>query len=200
MTMSVGELSAREEIRQTVYRYFRAVDRLDLELSRSTYWHNAVFNGGPTDLPLAEVVPQMFAEMSDLLTSNHYIMNIAIDVQGSSAVTEAYAIAYHVVRRGTQPQKVMLGDLIPTETQVGFADRHEFIMGLRYLILFEERNREWRVGVLKIIVDWSKVTPYSGLSQGGIHDLLTLRGSRDRSDPSYDCCRMPSLRPEASPE
>jgi hypothetical protein len=38
---------------------------------------------------------------------------------------------------------------------------------------------------LRIIIDWSQVQPYSGISTGSVYEMLRLRGSKDATDPSY---------------
>ena len=38
MTITVAELSDREEIRQVMHKFFRATDRRDKELARSVFW------------------------------------------------------------------------------------------------------------------------------------------------------------------
>jgi hypothetical protein len=58
-------------------------------------------------------------------------------------------------------------------------------MGVRYSVRMEQRAGVWKIGVMKLIVDWSRVTPFSGLNDGGVMDSLRLRGTRDSNDPSY---------------
>ena len=45
MTMSMELLSAHEEIRQAIFRHFRALDRLDTELDRTAFWDDGIYDG-----------------------------------------------------------------------------------------------------------------------------------------------------------
>jgi len=46
MTITVAELSDREEIRQVMYKFFRATDRRDKELARSVFWEDGHCESG----------------------------------------------------------------------------------------------------------------------------------------------------------
>ena len=62
MAMSLEELSDREEIRQVIYRWFRGLDRLDLDLLYASFWEDGEFEGGPNSGTSLEFIPAMFGE------------------------------------------------------------------------------------------------------------------------------------------
>lgn len=183
MTMTLEKLCAHEEIRQAIYRHFRAADRLDPELDRTAFWDDGVFEGGPFEGPAMEHMPQLFSETIRNLfsTTMHSMLNMIIDVKNGEAFVEIYATPYHVVPPESLEAtfgKAKLAELDPTQS-------HELIMGTRYIVRMEQRDGLWKIAVMKLIIDWNKVTPYTGFAEGGVMDFLQLRGTRDRSDPSY---------------
>lgn len=185
--MTLEELSAREEIRQVIYRHFRAGDRIDAELDRTACWDDAVFIGGPVDLPMGEAIPLIYEEMMRkyFRVTNHYMMNMSMEVNGGEASGEVYAIAYHILPTEREPLEAVLG-AAKLAALGDMADRPlELWIGIRYATTLSRRGDEWRIAAMRLIVDWSKVEPYTGIETGGFLSYLTLRGARDRTDPSY---------------
>lgn len=181
--MGRDDLSAHEEIRQAIYRHFRAVDRLDAALERSAFWEDGHFDGGPFDGRLDQYMPQMLNETLKALFSvtMHCTMNMLIDLKGEHAFVEVYAVPYHVVP--PEALEAVFGPAKLAELDAGKS--YELVMGVRYSVRMERRGGLWKIAVMKLVVDWTRVTPYSGFDQGGVMDILRLRGTRDCNDPSY---------------
>jgi len=181
--VTVDQLIAHEEIRQAIYRHFRAGDRMDAELVRTAMWDDGVFEGGPFEGPAGEHMAQMYSEtMAPMFAATmHYMMNMLIDVRGDDAFVEMYGMPYHVV----PPEGLVKAFGATRAAQLDRTRAHELWMGIRYSVRMERRQDVWKIAVLKLIVDWSKVAPYTGLTEGGVYDILSLRGTRDRTDPSY---------------
>src|SRR4051812_35769249 len=86
-----AEFADREAIRDCMYRYCRAVDRLDADLLRSVYWpdavdhHHADFKGS-----VDEFIAWAFPMMKNMDQSIHIIGNILIRLDGATAKVESY--------------------------------------------------------------------------------------------------------------
>ena len=195
MTMTLAQLSAHEEIRQTIYRHFRAGDRLDADLDREACWDDAVFIGGPLDLPMSEAISLIYDNMLEryFTVTDHYMANIIIDLHGDTAAAEVYAIAYHVLPTDPEALAAVLGKAKLEELGDAARQTHELSLGIRYAMQLEQRGELWKIAAQKLIIDWSKLAPYTGID-GGVYDFLTLRGTRDRNDPSYEW--LSSSRPK----
>lgn len=182
MAMTLDELSAREEMRQAIYRHFRAADRLDAELDRTAFWDDGIFEGGPFEGPVIEQMPALFGEtLREFFTvTMHYMMNMVIEVRGDEGFAEVYAIAFHVV----PPQSLEICFGPDKAAELDRDQSHELYMGTRYSVKFEQRDGAWKIALMKLLIDWNRVVPYSGFD-GGVMNMLSLRGARDRSDPSY---------------
>ena len=191
MVMSLEELSAREEIRQVIYRHFRAGDRIDADMDRTACWDDAMFIGGPVDVPMSEAIPLIYDTMmrTYFKVTNHYMTNIIIEVDGETAAAEVYAVAYHVLPTDREALTAVLGKARLDALGDAAEQTHELTLGIRYSMRLEQRGEVWKIAAQKLIMDWSKLAPYTGIEGGGVYDFLTLRGTRDRTDPSYEWLR-----------
>jgi hypothetical protein len=189
MTMTLEELSDREEIRQVIYRWFRGADRLDEKLLRSAFWEDGEFEGGPNSGPARDFIPPMFLADGRLRrnfeVTNHYMLNMIIEWHGDHAITETYGIAYHRIAPNRAAIEAVIGEAKFAELGGDASRSWEFVIGIRYLDRLEKREGAWKIARKKLIVDWNQVTPYSGISEGGVYGYLHLRGARDGTDESY---------------
>lgn len=156
-------LLARQEIADVLYRYCRALGRMDRPLA-DTVWHP----GGTADYGPgfrgtgAEFLDVVWAYHDRLESHSHLVSNVLVDVdhQAGTATSEAYVS----VRLCGYPD--------------GGSAHHIWHRG-RYLDRFTRENGTWGirhrvyVGDLSLELD-APHRPASG-----------PRGTRDRSDPSY---------------
>src|ERR1035437_7390936 len=119
MTMSIEELSAREEIRDVLVRYTRRIDRFDLDLVRSCYHPDAHDDHGAYRGNVEGFLTWVVKALSFFESTMHFIANQIIDVNGDRARAESYCIAFH--RRGAQADEPAY-DLI---TALRYVDRLE---------------------------------------------------------------------------
>lgn len=149
-------------IRRVLYLYCRAVDRADGELMRAVYHDDAIDDHGSFRLPVEEAVERILESTRRSKASQHNLTNIIVDIDGSSARSEAYA----------QCQLV---------DEVDGGERLR-MLGLRYLDRLERRAGEWRILERRVVHDWSVCLPV--LEPWGRASFLP-QGSRDGSDPVY---------------
>ncbi|MBW3141577.1 nuclear transport factor 2 family protein [Ferrimonas balearica] len=161
----------KQALTELMYRFARALDRVDGELMKSTYWPDAVeehqdpifpelfyYNGNAHDF----VDPAM-AGFKALKATQHRISNPLIEVDGDEARAECYVWAYHV------------------HEEEG-VDR-EGILGGRHHFRFQRREGEWRILHRSTVFDWNQNQPASAIWAESFSDKY--RGQRDRSDDSY---------------
>jgi ketosteroid isomerase-like protein len=179
--MDLHELTSRHEIEQVILRLARATDRRDSEAIRACYHADAfddhgAFQGGPAEF--AAWVSQVLAMFA---ATQHFLAPPRIEVDGDVAHCETYCTAHHVT---------------PPSDPEGERDS---VMGLRYVDRFERRlptppasgdaspagqsrRPEWRIARRTCVWDYTYIVP------AGVKWPLGpefLRGSPDRSDPSY---------------
>jgi len=166
MSDVLQEIADKQEITEALYRYCRGIDRMDADLTRST-WHadgtadygSTIFEG--TGAGFVEWVWGVHAAMA---RHSHQITNILIEVDGDHAVSEAYV----TVALRTKP-----GSATPVEIEARG----------RYLDRWSRRAGRWAIDHRQFVADLARthaadpLEPDEGLSR------------RDRSDPSYEILR-----------
>lgn len=138
------ELADREAIRDCLYRYCRAIDRMDAELLMSVYWEDAKDEHGnfiahsPQEV-ISETFPIIKKKMD---RTTHSIQNILITIDGDIAYTESYVQAVH-----------RLWDVQQTP--------YDRISCSRFVDRMERRNDEWRIKHRIVVRDWFREFPDS---------------------------------------
>ena len=151
----------RDAIRETLYRYCRGVDRMDLALTRSC-WHadgSADYRGmftGDADA-LLDWMWKMHATME---THSHQLTNQLIDVAGDRAASETYVTVVLRSKAGKRPA------------------RDIFSRG-RYVDRWSRRDGRWAIDHRIYLNDWMTFVPVP-------EDTTSpITGRRDADDASY---------------
>ena len=91
------ELADREAIRDCLFRYARAVDRLDENLLRTAYWPDAIDTHLEFSGNVEEFIAWAFPKMRAMDQTLHIIGNILIRLDGTTAAVESYFYGIHRV-------------------------------------------------------------------------------------------------------
>lgn len=85
------DIEAKLAITEVLYRYCRALDRMDRDLM-DTVWHpDATADYGPTFQGSASgLLDVMWANHAKLLGHSHQVTNVLIEIDGDRAASEAY--------------------------------------------------------------------------------------------------------------
>jgi SnoaL-like domain len=153
-------MTDREAITDLIYRYCRAMDRIDPELGYSI-WHPDgtadyganVFQGSGRDF-----VDHVCAQHRGTLNHSHQVTNIIIALEGDRASSESYC---------TATLRIMRGDVLM-----------QISVWNRYIDTWSKRDGRWGIDARLAVIDFDEIRPVTAMSQ-------TSRGSRDRNDPSY---------------
>jgi SnoaL-like domain len=154
-------LVAENAIQRVVLTYCRGVDRMDLELIRSVFHHDAIDDhsarySGP-GVGFADYLARSLPAQNFISTS-HQITNSLISVESEDrASAETYFMVAHA--NGT--------DIL-------------WMLG-RYLDVFERREGEWKILHRRVVHDMNYLTP----ATEAFSPSDFLQGQQDRSDPSY---------------
>ena len=138
---SSGELPAalarlldKEQIREQIYRYCRAVDRGDKELMRQVYHPDATDSHGVFEGPASEFVELDIDDvMPGLKLTTHFVGNILIELAGDAAKVESYVVAFHRV------------ELVEESC--------DLVVWGRYLDRFERRHGAWKIAHRRCVFD-----------------------------------------------
>lgn len=138
--MTLQQLQDERDIRRIIYRYCRAVDRSDFALLRSCYHPDAFDDHGVYKGGVDGLLDYIRGESGKFLHTMHFIGNVLIDIDGDTADTEAYTLAFH--RMPASPTKPL----------------RDLVVGLRYLDRFERRTGRWAIARRVCVFAWSQRT------------------------------------------
>jgi hypothetical protein len=167
-TVDLEQLVAQQEIRDVLIRYTRGIDRMDVELVRSTYHPDAHDDHGAYQGGVEGFLAWFRDALSYFDATMHFIGNQLVELDPADADVahaESYCVAYHRRRaRAGEPG-------------------HDLVTALRYVDRMERRDGEWRIADRRCVFDWTRRDPIVGEWEQGPE---VLQGRRDRTDPVYD--------------
>ncbi len=160
MTDSLAELADKQAIRDLIYTYCRAVDRLDVPLGHSI-WHEdgqADYGKDFYQGPGKGVIDKIIASHDGLNSHSHQVTNILIDLDSDRAGSESYVSG--TMRLEREGQQMQIG------------------VWARYLDAWEKRDGRWGLIKRMVVYDHEEIRPVTPMGQ-------EIRSTRDASDPSY---------------
>jgi hypothetical protein len=159
----------KEDIRDLIATYGRAVDRLDAELLSSLFHPDAEIDYGPDVFvgTTVDYVPAIMLMSASFRRSQHLMGHSLIRIDGDQARAETYGSIVQMIVRDDQPV--------------------EFATGSRYLDRFERRNGVWRISKRKVVVDWLRML----VEDESLFSILRgpSIGAHGDADPSADFFR-----------
>jgi hypothetical protein len=131
----ISAMVDRDEIRQVIYRYCRGIDRRRYDLVRDCYHPDATDDHGEYRGDVDGFIDYVARTMTIWESTNHFVGNILIDLDGDRARVESYAIAFHhMAARADKPVR-------------------ELIARIRYVDDFERRDGRWRIAARLSLID-----------------------------------------------
>jgi hypothetical protein len=158
-------LSAKQSITEVIYRYCRALDRMDRDLAL-TIWHaDGTADYGPTMYQGtgAGFVDWVWPAHESMLGHSHQIGNVLIEVDGDRAGSESYVTA--TLWGAFEP------DVLTTIVSRG-----------RYVDTWSRRDGVWAIDHRRFAEDLTVTTAVPG---GAPPAPEASPARRDRADPSY---------------
>ncbi|PSV48657.1 nuclear transport factor 2 family protein [Photobacterium indicum] len=172
MQQQLQQLLDKQEMTEIMYKFARALDRVDGKLMKSTYWEDAIEEHQDPIFPdlffyndnaHAFVEPAMEGFRA-LKTTQHRISNPLIEIDGDTATAECYVWAYHVHEENGVDKEGILGG------------RHHF--------RFERRDGVWKIKHRSTVFDWNQNQDATAIWAESYSDKY--RGKRDKNDDSYN--------------
>jgi hypothetical protein len=161
------QLLDKQAIYEVLVRYCRGADRCDEELIRSAYHNDSYDDRGywrGNGHDFAPFLVQRLAAANSATT--HSITNVAIELDGTTAWSEAQVVAT-LFRKDTSPPQ---------------AD----VMGARYHDKLSKRAGVWRIAKRTVVLDWHKTEVWVNADSDTAMPLDDFkRGARYPDDPVY---------------
>jgi len=160
-------LLAERDIRTSMGRYCRGVDRADAEILASAYWPDAFDDHVAWQGKASDLVPWLVGAMHGFNVSFHMIGQSNIVFRSpTEAEVETYFINYLSPKRAAQGSSDIF--------QCG-----------RYLDLFTRRDREWRIAHRNVVTDAMRDIGPAPDPTKPLSGAVWPRGSLGPDDPSY---------------
>ncbi|MGE0669122.1 MAG: nuclear transport factor 2 family protein [Sphingomonadales bacterium] len=175
----VRQVADRQEITTVVHRYCRALDRRDRALLESVFHPDSTHEMGGYVGPSAQFCQFAFDVLSELETTQHFLGNVQIELDGDTAYVESYFQAYHRVAA----DQAATGSF---EAHTPGVDEDVFICG-RYIDRFERRGGVWKVAHRTGVQDWCRWEAAD--ARGWPANARGPVGTRDRTDRLYTAGR-----------
>jgi hypothetical protein len=159
-TDTLRAVADRLAITDQIYRYCRAMDRIDHELGYSI-WHEDGTADYGADVFVGTgrgFIDHVCLQHARVATHSHQVTNIIIEVEGDTAASEAYVTARLRVERD--------GKLFQIEVLSRYLDR------------WSKRAERWAIDHRVTVMDMDEIREVTPMKQQD-------RGRRDPSDPSY---------------
>ena len=154
------------EIQQVLARYVRAIDRCDEALLRSVFHPDAIDDHLGLSMSVDELCPKFIELIKSIGPCAHYLTFPLVKLDGDTAHSECYGIAFHRLER----------DGITFDN----------FLGARVLDRFERRNGEWKVAYRRVVYDWNRDVPVAETwGRGAFGDLIRAEGRNDSLDPLH---------------
>jgi hypothetical protein len=160
----IEELLAKQAITEVLYRYCRAIDRMDADLARSCWHADGTADYG--DLYAgsgAGFVEWVWPVHRDgFVAHSHQMSNLLIEVRGERAASEGYV----TVALRPRPGEGKAVDIVGRG---------------RYLDRWSKREGVWAIDHRRHVVDVRSIAP-----AGAATELPANHGRRGLDDPSYE--------------
>jgi hypothetical protein len=153
-------MTDREAITDQLYRYCRAMDRIDHELGYSIWHEDGTADYGPDIFQGTGrgFVDHVCKQHAQTLGHSHQLTNIIIEIDNDKAASESSVIATLRIMRGDKLMQIMVWS--------------------RYVDSWSKRDGRWAIDHRIAINDFDEIREVVPMR-------AATRGSRDRNDPSY---------------
>ena len=161
---TIDQLSARQDILDCSHRFCRGINRLDRDILRSAFHPDAaddhgIFRGG-----VEELLDWIKSLYTNLRTTQHYVTNQTVELDGDVAHAEQYWFVTNVTHDSTTMM----------------------LRGGRYVDRFEKRDGRWAIAERACLSEWnigSELIPMGPEAAAAFAEVGTI--ARDRTDLSY---------------
>jgi ketosteroid isomerase-like protein len=153
-------LADKQAITEQLYRYCRAVDRLDPPLGHGVFHEDATVDYGPSGFKGSgrAAIDWICEAHLKLQAHSHQVTNVLIELDGDRAASEAYVTATLRGSREGQPFQMQVWS--------------------RYCDVWSRRDGQWRIDHRDTVTDFDTVADVRPLYE---HEWTR----RDAQDPSY---------------
>jgi len=155
---SPERLADRAQIQDMMYRWCRAIDRLDLDAVRDVFHPGAIDSHGIYNGEVEGLINWLRDRHQTITFSMHSISNMLIEFAGpDTAIVESYCTATQRYPAEAKAALAQLSGGVEGKPGVGI----DVIAICRYVDRFERRKGEWKVAARTVVFDSTMMYEYS---------------------------------------
>jgi hypothetical protein len=170
--MSNRYIADRMAISDQIYRYCRAVDRLDVAVGHRVFHADSYADFGVYQGSGRGWIDFICQEHLKFLHHSHQVTNVIIETDGDRGGSESYVTA---TLRSAEGSKLL---------------QRQF--WARYVDVWSRRDDLWAIDRRECVIDFASICDVTSLEVGD-------RSRRDADDPSYAVLRSAAARPVTNP-
>jgi hypothetical protein len=175
---SPERIADRLEIQDVMYRWCRAIDRLDYDEIRAVFHADATDTHGIYNGNIEGLISWIRERHRTITFSMHQVSNMLIEFATPEvAMSEAYL---RTIQRYPAEAAAALKQLANGYEPVGASDLWTCS---RYIDRFERRDGAWKIAQRVLAQEWKVITPVPSPAPG--HVPGSVVGRRDAEDPFY---------------
>ena len=133
---AVRELLDRAAIHEVLLRYARGVDRRDFALVASCFMPGAAYDGALAQSTIENALAALPERMARYHSTMHFLGNQLVELNGDTAHSETYAVAYHRLTAGGVSQLR--------------------VVAIRYLDDLVRHVEQWRIQRRVVKMEWER--------------------------------------------
>jgi len=179
-TFTPDYIASRMAIQDLIYRWCRAIDRLDFEAMRSVFHDDALDNHNQYRGDIPGLVAWIKDRHEKITFSMHMVGNMVVEFASPTvALSESYL--WVMQRYPADAKEALVG---VTGGATGMEGQGMDLMACsRYVDRHEKRNGEWRIAQRSVVTDWKGLQPFD--SQAPVPRPEWNIGSHSIQDPLY---------------
>lgn len=178
---NLARLADRMQIQDTIFKWCRAIDRLDYEAVREAFHEDATDDHGPFKGNVDGLIDWIRERHQGIVSSMHLVGNILIEFAGDhQALAESYVMC---VQRYSAEGSAGLAQI--SGGVAAASDRAtDLLIVVRYVDRFQRRNGQWRIAARTVVFD-NIVQFTAGSDAPSIGDSWAKGARRDQKDFLY---------------
>jgi len=151
---SIERIADRMAIQDVMYKWCRAIDRLDSDGMRAVFHPDALDNHGPYTGGVEGLIEWIRERHKPIPFSSHQVSNMLIEFATPDlALVETYVRALQRYPADAKASLAQLSGGQAGRPGVGM----DLLTSSRYVDRFERRNGEWRIAQRSLIQDWKQL-------------------------------------------
>lgn len=175
-------IADRLEIQDVMFKWCRAIDRLDADGMTACFTPDAIDLHGPYNGPIPGLIDWVMTRHQTIPFSSHQVSNMLIEFASPSvALAETYV---RTLQRYPAESMAAMAQMMSSGPVVKDGEGMDLMTSSRYIDRFEKHEGRWKIAHRRLAQDWKQSFSVTQSTPANNPDWLT--GRRDQDDAVYE--------------